>query len=156
MVPVRDDSERRLPFDENDMKLIRAGLHRLDDKDQLLVRVLATMGLRRSEAFEIDGEQTEGGCRFVVVGTKTEQSRRRIPFPTDALPYLPEKITGKLFTGRMDAASKRLRAWLTEIGIADPDKAPMHSFRHRAADRLRAADCPQDIRWELLLSLIHI
>jgi hypothetical protein len=26
----------------------------------------------------------------------------------------------------------------------------IHSFRHRAADRLRAAECPEDIRWSIL------
>lgn len=26
----------------------------------------------------------------------------------------------------------------------------IHSFRHRAQDRLRAYECPQDIRWALL------
>jgi hypothetical protein len=27
---------------------------------------------------------------------------------------------------------------------------PPHSLRHRAQDQLRAAECPQDIRWALL------
>lgn len=150
VVPDRDDAERRLPFDDADMALIRADLHRLDKSDQLLVRMLATTGMRRGEAFQIDREQTEGGCRFCIVGTKTEQSLRRAPFPTALLPHLPKKITGPLFTGRMDSASKRLGKWLRDIGITNPDKAPMHSFRHRAQDRLRAAGCPQDVRWALL------
>jgi integrase len=59
------------------------------------------------------------------------------------LPYLPPKITGQLIPGRMDSAAKRLRDWLGEIGITDPDKVPMHSFRHRAAKRLRAAGVRQ-------------
>jgi len=71
---------------------------------------------------------------------------RRIPFPKDLLPFLPPTITGRLITGRMDSAGKRLREWLTEIGITDPDKAPMHSFRHRAAKRMRAAGIPEDVR----------
>jgi integrase len=146
----RDDSERRLPFDDDDMKAIRENLHKLDDKDKLLVRLLASSGLRRAEAFSIDQEQTEGGVRYFICGTKTEQSRRRVPFPADVLSYLPAKITKPLFTGRMDSAGKRIVAFLREIGIDDPAKAPMHSFRHRAADRLRAADCPIDIRHELL------
>ena len=31
----------------------------------------------------------------------------------------------------------------------DPCKV-VHSFRHRAQDRLRAAECPEDIRWSIL------
>jgi integrase len=149
VVPDRDDAERRLPFDDADMKLIRANLHRLDKSDQLLLRLLACTGMRRGEAFQIDREQVEGGCRFCVIGTKTEASRRRVPFPADVLPYLPTKIAGKLFTGRLDSASKRLVGFLREIGINDAAKVA-HSFRHRAQDRLRAASVPEDVRWALL------
>jgi len=146
VVPDRDDEDEREAFDDADMALIRANLHRLSESDQLLVRLLATTGMRRGEAFEIDREQTENGIRFVTIGTKTPQSLRRVPFPVDLLPYLPAKITGQLIPGRMDSAGKRLREWLTEIGITDPDKAPMHSFRHRAAQRLRAAIPDESLR----------
>jgi len=47
------------------------------------------------------------------------------------------------------AASKRLNRFLDDIGIADARKV-IHSLRHRAQDRLRAAGCPEDVRWELL------
>lgn len=33
--------------------------------------------------------------------------------------------------------------------ITDARKV-IHSLRHRAQDRLRAAGCPEDVRWELL------
>ncbi len=126
---------------------------RLSESDQLLVRLLATTGMRRGEAFEIDREETENGIRFVTIGTKTPQSLRRVPFPADLLlegSGLPPKITGQLIPGRMDSASKRLGAWLTEIGIINEndgrDPGPMHSFRHRAANRLRAAGVLEDVR----------
>jgi hypothetical protein len=32
---------------------------------------------------------------------------RRVPFPKDLLPYLPEKITGQLIAGRMDKVLKK-------------------------------------------------
>jgi integrase len=162
VVPIRDDEDERDPFDEHDMKLIRANLHKLDKNDQLLVRLVATTGLRRSEAFSIDREEKEDGIRFVYIGKKTPQSRRRVPLPADLIDYLPPKITGQLIPGRMDSAGKRLGKWMFEIGIPgipDPDttdkddkapgeldKAPMHSFRHRAANRLRAAGVPEDVR----------
>src|ERR1035437_4471645 len=146
VVPVRDDEDERDAVNNADMKLIRANLHRLSENDQLLVRLVATTGVRRGEAFEIDCEEIEDGIRFVTIGTKTPQSLRRIPLPADLLPYMPPKITGQLIAGRMDSAGKRLREWLGEIGITDPDKAPMHSYRHRAAKRLRAAGVPEDVR----------
>jgi integrase len=149
-VPDRDDEEERDAFSDADMKLIRANLHQLDKSDQLLVRLLATTGLRREEAFEIDREQVEKGIRFVTIGSKTPQSVRRVPFPKDLVPHLPKKIVGQLIPGRMDTAGKRLGKWLTDIGvIVDGDErniAPMHSFRHRAAQRMRAAGVPEDVR----------
>ena len=153
IVPERDDKVRRLPLDDADMKQVKRNLNRLDKSDQLLVRLLGSTGMRIGEAFEIDGEMRERGARYVIVGHKTEQSLRRVPLPATVLPYLPAKITGPLFSsGRRDppdAASKLLNRFLDDIGIIDKRKV-VHSLRHRAQDRLRAAGCPQDVRWELL------
>ena len=98
--------------------------------------------MRLSEAFEIDGELKERGCRYVVVGKKTEQSLRRVPLPAGVLTHLPKAIKGPLFAGTEAAASKRLNRFLNDVGIADPRKV-VHSLRHRAQDRLRAAGCPE-------------
>lgn len=140
-VPDRDDEEERDAFNDDDMKVIRKNLHKLDANDQLLLRLVATMGLRRGEAFEIASEQVEDGIRYCVIGTKTPQSLRRLPFPKDLLPHLPKKITGPLLTGRQDSAGKRLRAFLEEIKVINDhdgrNLAPNHSFRHRMKNRLR-------------------
>ena len=149
VVPKLDDAERREPLSDEDMKVIRANLDKLGESDQLLFRLLATTGMRLAEALEIDSERSERRCRFVIVGTKTEQSKRRVPLPNGALPFLPAKIEGRLFTGTVNAASKRLNRFLNDCGIVDPRKVA-HSLRHRAQDRLRAAGCPEDVRWELL------
>jgi integrase len=153
VVPKRDDKQRRLPLADADMKTIKRNLTRLDKADQLLVRLLASTGVRLSEAFEIDGEEKERGCRFVIVGKKTEQSLRRVPLPAAVLPYLPKSIEGPLFKSKYadpaDMASKRLNRFLDDIGIIDPRKV-VHSLRHRAQDRLRAASCPEDVRWAIL------
>ena len=162
VVPVRDDEDERDPFTEDDIALMRANLHRLSESDQLLVRLLATTGMRRGEAFEIDREEIEDGIRFVTIGANKGAGKRRVPFPADLIDFLPKpKITGQLIPGRMDSAGKRLSKWMVEIGIegitdpdkaddpdkaADLDKAPMHSFRHRAAKRMRAASIPEDVR----------
>jgi integrase len=155
-----DDEQERLPFNDADARELKRNLGKLREKDQLLFRLLATTGMRLSEAFEvgkavefngdkISGERTEKGVRFCIVGHKTKQSKRRVPFPTAILPHLPKSIKGQLFTGSVPAASKRLNRFLRDCGIADPRKV-VHSLRHRAQDRLRAAGCPQDVRWALL------
>jgi integrase len=149
VVPKRDDAQTRLPLDESDMKAIRSGLDRLDASDRLMLRLLAATGMRLSEAFEIDSEARERGIRYVIVGSKTPQSKRRVPLPAGVLAHLPKAIKGRLFAGTESAASKRLNRFLNDCGIADPRKV-VHSLRHRAQDRLRAAGCPQDVRWALL------
>jgi integrase len=153
IVPKRDDKQRRLPLTDADMKDVRRNLARLSESDQLLVRLLGSTGIRLSEAFEIVDEEKEKGCRYVIVGKKTEQSLRRVPLPTTLLPFLPKTITGPLFPRTThdppDAASKRLNRFLDDCGIADPRKV-VHSLRHRAQDRLRAAGCPEDVRWAIL------
>ena len=140
-----DDKEKRLPLDEADIRAMKRNLEdKLGESDELLVRLLGATGMRLSEAFEIGAEMKERGCRYVIVGSKTPQSRRRVPLPS----FMPV-IKGPLFDGGPRAASKRLNRFLREIGIADPRKV-VHSLRHRAQDRLRAAGCPQDVRWAIL------
>jgi len=154
IVPRVRDKTRRLPLADADMKAIKRNLARLNEADQLLVRLLASTGMRLSEAFEIDDEEKERGVRYVIVGKKTEQSLRRVPLPAAVLPHLPKSINGPLFdrsknADPSDAASKRLNRFLDDCGIVDKRKV-VHSFRHRAQDRLRAAECPEDIRWSIL------
>jgi integrase len=163
VVPNRDDAERRLPLSDADVAECKAKLDKLDDAgrpllsatDQLLFRVLATTGMRLSEAFQIDSEGTEGDVRFCIVGQKTDQSLRRVPLPADLLPYLPTTIKGRLFAriGSLkrtsDAASKRLMRFLRDdCGITDSRKV-IHSLRHRAKDRSRAVGCPLNVQYEL-------
>jgi hypothetical protein len=69
------------------------------------------------------------------------------------LPYLPKVTKGALFVSKLanpaDTTSKRLNRFLNDYGIVDLRKV-VHSLRHRAPDRLRAAGCPEDVRWALL------
>ena len=149
IVPERDDKQRRLPLSEVDIRNVKRNLDRLDEADQQLFRVLAATGMRLSEAFEIDDEMKERGCRYIIVGRKTSQSLRRVPLPAAVLPFLPRKIEGPLFPGDPRAASKRLNRFLNGLSIEDRRKV-VHSLRHRAQDRLRAAGCPEDLRWAIL------
>jgi integrase len=149
IVPKRDDKQKRLPLSEADIKNAKRELGRLDENDQLLFRLLAATGMRLSEAFEIDSELKERGCRYIIIGKKTPQSHRRVPLPAAVLPYLPKVIKGPLFEGGTPAASKRLNKFIRRVGIGDKGKV-LHSLRRRAQDRLRAAGCPVDYRWALL------
>ncbi len=147
-----DASEKRHSFTDDDMAIIRANLDRLSPSDKLMVTILATTGMRLDEALQINSEATEGGVRYTIIGTKTEASERRVPFPADLLPLLPKAITGPLFPkDTAHAASMRLNSrWLRKVcGITDPSKV-IHSFRHRAQDRLRAGGVSKDQREELL------
>jgi site-specific recombinase XerC len=149
IVPKRGDKQVRLPLSEADIKNAKRNLDQLDKSDQLLIRLLAARGMRLSEAFEIDSEMKERGCRYVIVGHKTPQSHRRVPLPAAVLPYLPKAIHVPLFAGGAPAASRRLNKFIRRIGVIDKGKV-VHSLRHRAQDRLRAAGCPVDYRWALL------
>ena len=149
IVPDRKDKVKRLSLDETDMKTCKRSLRQLDKREQLLFRLLAATGMRLSEAFEIDSEMKERGVRDVIVGKKTEQSERRVPLPVAVLSYLPKVIRRLLFEGDTAAASKRLNRFLNNCGIVDARKV-VHSLRHRPQDRLRAAGCPEDVRWAIL------
>jgi integrase len=149
IVPKGDDELRRKPLSDADMKACEMNLGALSESDRLLFRFLATTGARLGEAFQVDGEATELGVRYVVIGSKTEASQRRLPFPQDLLPYLPAKIVGPLFTGDPRAASTRLNRFLDECGLTDQSLV-VHSLRHRMKDKLRAIGCPLDVQYELL------
>ena len=99
VVPERADKMKRLPLSDADMKIIKRNLNRLGTSEQMLVRLLASTGMRLSEAFEIDGEEKERGVRYVIVGKKTPQSLRRVPLPAAVLPDLPKAIKGPRFKG---------------------------------------------------------
>jgi|BarGraIncu00222A_1022003.scaffolds.fasta_scaffold35523_1 integrase len=149
VVAEDDDKLKRKPLSDADMKVCKKNLGTLSESDQLLFRFLATTGARLGEAFQINGEATELGVRYVVIGSKTEASQRRVPLPADLLARMPKKIVGPLFTGDTSAASTRLNRFLDECGLTDPSIV-LHSLRHRAADRLRAYECPIDIRRAIL------
>ncbi|HEV2603569.1 MAG TPA: hypothetical protein VGU24_07920 [Microvirga sp.] len=156
VVADKKDAEKPLPLDDEDMALIRKHIDRLNGQDALWLRLLALTGMRLSEPLGIDAEFNESGIRYVIigrVGRKTEQSCRRVPLPDILLPLRPVRITGPLLAYNQanpaQAASKRLNRFLDDVGITSPCKV-VHSLRHRAKDRLRAASCPEDIQEEIL------
>jgi integrase len=149
IVPKGDDALRIKPLSDADMEICKKNLSALSEPDRLLFRFLATTGARLGEPFQIDGEATELGVRYVVIGSKTEASQRRVPLPASLLAHLPEKIVGPPFSGDTSAGSTRLNRFLDECGLTDPSLV-VHSLRHRMKDKLRAVGCPLDVQYELL------
>src|SRR3954471_12952820 len=78
IVPAFDDALDRLPLDDDDMALMRQHLNELQPEERLLWIWLANTGMRLSEPFEVKEEFSEAGGRFVIIGSKTESSRRRV------------------------------------------------------------------------------
>lgn len=155
VAPKVDDELEREPYTDAHMKIMRDALASLEADERRLWVLLATTGMRRGEAFEIDREYEEPvegsdkGIRYVVVGTKNLASKRRVPLPRAYLDMYPEPITGPLFPDTPNNTSRRLLRRTRALGITDP-KYVVHSLRHRAKDRLRAFMCPHDIQlWAL-------
>ncbi|APX84392.1 hypothetical protein BV511_06460 [Methylorubrum extorquens] len=164
------------PFTEEDMAKVRATLATWNDPDAKLLWVLcATTGMRRGEAYLIEGEQVlAGNLRCITLiptneddTIKNDESERMIPIPSDALPFLPARIRGRLFGGgtltvggrklARDRISvgKRLLRHLKNLGVLGRGKN-LRSTRHRAAQRMKNARlpngtiCPPDLRREVL------
>lgn len=152
---VAAESIRREDFTEEQMALVRehlfTGLFKPDER--LLWLILATTGMRRSEAWQITEEKTIEGLRCVTIGEKSTTSRREIPLPSALLPHLPAKIIGSLFpgtdpeTGPINVGKRLMRRLRDDLKIED-ERLVVHSLRHRAISRLRYKDVPdQKLFW---------
>lgn len=142
----REDEVKRPPLSEDDMEACYKHMDSLSETDQLLWFLLAKTGMRLSEAFEIEKDEIEAvsKIRYVRVGSKTDQSDRRIPLPDH--PLLPKRITGPLFQGGSPAASKRLNRFIDRaLGDGSSVKV-VHSLRHRMKDILRQFRATKDVQ----------
>ena len=142
-----NDAVRTRTFTEDDMAKVRAALATWDDLECVRLWTLcATTGMRRGEAFLIEGEERIGAGRGVrcirIVPTnpddsiKNDESERTIPIPADAIPYLPAKIEGRLFKGTPKNVGKRLQEKLRKLGVTGPGKT-LRSTRKRAGERIQ-------------------
>lgn len=157
-IPLKsNDSLQRVPLSTSDMHKARSNLRLLSNHDQLLWIWLANTGMRLGEAFQIQEEFEEDGTRYVIIGTKTKSSRRRVPIPQAVIDFGQGPIKSNIFSGGPDAASQRLLGFMRRLEISyDSEKGTgsktkvVHSLRHRAKDRLRASRCPLELQYELL------
>lgn len=142
-----NDRVRTVAFSEAEMAKVRAALKTWKDIECVRLWVLcATTGMRRGEAFLIDGEERIGaglGLRCIRIiptneddSIKNDESERTIPIPADALRYLPDPIEGRLFNGTPDSVGKRLAAKLRKLGVTGRGKT-LRSTRTRAGQRIQ-------------------
>jgi integrase len=144
-------SIRREDFSEEQMNLVRRNLFTdmFKPDEQLLWLILATTGMRRSEAWQIVEEKLIEDLRCVTIGQKATTSYRTIPLPQELLDHLPKTISGSLFkdadpeTGPINVGKRLLRR-IRGLGITD-ERLVIHSLRHRAISRLRYQDCPDQM-----------
>ncbi|MHC2018700.1 tyrosine-type recombinase/integrase [Methylobacterium sp. CM6247] len=148
IAPQIHDASRRVPYDDEEMAKVALALPGFDPQSRLLWLLLASTGMRLGEAFHINSEKIEKGIRYVEIGSKNAQSRRRLPLPDAVLPLLPEKITGQLFKSNSKNLGRVLQRLVRKAG-ADGEGKVLHSLRHRAKDRMRAEGCPVEVQYEL-------
>nr|WP_281435349.1 tyrosine-type recombinase/integrase [Methylobacterium sp. SD274] len=130
------------------MERVALALPSFDPESRLLWVLLASTGMRLGEAFHITSERVEKGIRYVEIGSKNEQSKRRLPLPEVVLPLLPERIIGPIFASNAKNLGRVLQRLVRKAG-ADGKGKVLHSLRHRAKDRMRAEQCPIAVQYEL-------
>ena len=148
-----DGAQQRDILTDAEMAVMRENLDKLPHEEQVLFMLIATTGMRRSEAWDIVSEFEEDGLRCVRVGEKSPESDRRIPLPPAVLPYLPARITGPLFTRTPASLGKSLIKSMRRLGIKPTQpstKKDLHSLRHRAKDRLRRAEVGEQYQYAIL------
>ncbi|MBO1021444.1 tyrosine-type recombinase/integrase [Methylobacterium sp. SD274] len=148
IAPPIDDATRRVPYEDDDMERVALALPSFDPESRLLWVLLASTGMRLGEAFHITSERVEKGIRYVEIGSKNEQSKRRLPLPEVVLPLLPERIIGPIFASNAKNLGRVLQRLVRKAG-ADGKGKVLHSLRHRAKDRMRAEQCPIAVQYEL-------
>ena len=115
---------------------IREALDGLSERDRLMVRLGAELGLRRSEIAKGSGRDVVGpadNALLRVVGKGDKQ--RLIPLPQDLAVRIRQTGDGWLFPSRNDHGISHLTAGRVGkiVGSALPQSYGTHSLRHRAA-----------------------
>jgi len=160
-----DDAEDRSDFSPQQLTALRVAI--AGDMDEIwgMIAVMMETGFRVSESCSLSMADVRGldtDYPFLTLHKtpfrklKTKSSIRFIPLTGLALEYV-RSVTGKwLFPRYIDeekrvksdngsaAAKKRIQS------VLGPDAPTSHSFRHTMATRLRDAECPEDMRNEML------
>jgi len=161
-----DDAEDRSDFSPKQLADLRIAITAGVDEIWGMIAVMMETGFRVSEACslsmaDVHGLDTE--YPFLTLHKtpfrrlKTKSSIRFIPLTGLALEYV-RSVTGKwLFPRYIDEEEKRVKndsgsaaAKKRIQSVLGLDAPTSHSFRHTMATRLRDAECPEDMRNEML------
>jgi len=161
-----DDAEDRSDFTPQQLADLRVAITAGVDDIWGMVAVMMETGFRVSEACSLSMDDVHGldtEHPFLTLHKtpfrrlKTKSSIRFIPLTGLALDYV-RSATGKwLFPRYIDEAENRVKndsgsaaAKKRIQSVLGPDSPTSHSFRHTMATRLRDAECPEDMRNEML------
>lgn len=152
--------EARFPLSDEDMKALKPVISRGDDDPLSVLWVtLRDTGARPKEICTLRVQHVDTKNQSVTIPFgKTRNAKREVPVSPEALKGLKGLIKGKqpgdylyprYATERgPDAASQALMKRFRRV-ITEPRKS-VYSLRHRMADKLRDAGCPEDIRKEIM------
>jgi len=161
-----DDAEDRSDFTPQQLTSLRVAI--AVDMDEIwgMIAVMMETGFRVSESCSLsmaDVHGLDGDYPFLALHKspyrklKTKSSIRFIPLTGLALEYV-RSVKGKwLFPRYIDEVEKRVKsdngsaaAKKRIQSVLGPNAPTSHSFRHTMATRLRDAECPEDMRNEML------
>jgi integrase len=154
-------SAERLPFMNDEIRLIQDRCYELNDDLRWLIALISDTGLRLAEAAGLVKADIilDADVPHVVIrphpwrSLKTTASERSVPLIGASL-WAARRVLAAVaddhaFPRYADArqtnansASATLNKWLKQVV---PRPIVVHSFRHSMRDRLRAVECPKDI-----------
>ncbi len=154
--------EARTPLPFEEIQVIQAQCHELDDDLRWLVALVSDTGMRLAEAAGLLKEdiRLDDPVPHVIIREhpwrrlKTSGSSRLVPLVGEAL-WAAGRVDRSVVEARFafprynkgeqtnaNSASASLNKWIRTSQLS---KGTMHSFRHSMRDRLRAVECPADV-----------
>lgn len=160
--------DRRLPFNDEEARLILQEARKLHGADRWMPWLLAFTGARVEEAAQatVADIRERDGITYLDINTEGEGKSLKNPGSARRVPLHPALIeegflryverlprAGRLFPdlkagafGDLSAAySKRAGRLIRDLGITDKRKVANHSWRHRFKDLCRDAGVPKDV-----------
>jgi integrase len=151
---AKDRQRLAFPAEFVQSRLLSPGaLDRLNEEARSLVYVIAELGLRLSEAVELD-EKTillEADIPHIKVSSlnrelKTEQSARDIPLVGNALAALQRHRNGfPRYRDKADSLSALVNNYLGTHKLLPSSEHSFYGLRHTFEDRLTAVEAPEKV-----------
>ena len=165
--PPAQEKNKRVPFERNELLKIANHCKSVDDDMRWLVALQINTGCRLAEIVGLskDDLSLENALPYITIRShpwrrlKSETSERSIPLVgvslwaaqralknCDGQFIFSRYITSDSKNNKATHASNSLNKWLKTLVTGKTT----HSFRHALADRLRNADCPEEVLAEIL------